>query len=106
MPTTGADNGLELADLRGVDYDDAQWDELLDQMSVEDMDSLIALGGYQTNSVASINKVQTIDCDGPASINNNFTGTGSVGFPSAVMIANTWSTDIANAFGQSIGKDG
>ena len=54
MPTTGADNGLELADLRGVDYDDAQWDELLDQMSVEDMDSLIALGGYQTNSVASI----------------------------------------------------
>ena len=104
MPTTGADNGLELADLRGVDYDDAQWDELLDQMSVEDMDSLIALGGYQTNSVASINKVQTIDCDGPASINNNFTGTGSVGFPSAVMIANTWSTDIANAFGQSIGK--
>ena len=104
MPTTGADNGLELADLRGADYDDAQWDELLDQMSVEDMDALIALGGYQTNSVSSINKVQTIDCDGPASINNNFTGTGSVGFPSAVMIANTWSTDIANAFGQSIGK--
>ena len=104
MPTTGADNGLELADLRGADYDDAQWDELLDQMSVSDMDSLIALGGYQTNSVSSINKVQTIDCDGPASINNNFTGTGSVGFPSAVMIANTWSTDIANAFGQSIGK--
>ena len=75
MPTTGADNGLELADLRGVDYDDAQWDELLDQMSVSDMDQPIALGGYQTVAVSSIGKVQTIDCDGPASINNNFTGT-------------------------------
>ena len=104
MPTTGADNGLELADLRGVDYDDAQWDELLDQMTVSDMDQLIALGGYQTVAVSSINKVQTIDCDGPASINNNFTGTGSVGFPSAVMIASTWNKDIATAFGQSIGK--
>ena len=104
MPTTGADNGMELADLRGAAYDDENWDKLLDQMTVEDMDALIALGGYQTNTVASIGKVQTIDCDGPASINNNFTGTGSVGFPSAVMIANTWSTDVATAFGQSIGK--
>ena len=104
MPTTGADNGMSLGDLRGVDYDDEQWDQLLDQMTVSDMDSLIALGGYQTNSVQSIDKVQTIDCDGPASINNNFTGTGSVGFPSAVMIANTWNTDIATAFGASIGK--
>ena len=104
MPATGADNGLSLADLRGVAYDDEQWDQLLDQMTVADMDSLIALGGYQTNSVKSIDKVQTIDCDGPASINNNFTGTGSVGFPSVVMIANTWNTDIATAFGESIGK--
>ena len=104
MPKTGASNGLELADLRGVDYDDAQWDELLDQLTVSDMDQLIALGGYQTVALSSINKVQTIDCDGPASINNNFTGTGSVGFPSAVMIASTWNKDIATAFGESIGK--
>ncbi len=104
MPTTGADNGLTLADLRGVDYDDEQWDLLLDQLTVSDMDSLISLGGYQTNAVSSIEKVSTVDCDGPASINNNFTGVGSVGFPSAVMIANTWNTDCALAFGESIGK--
>lgn len=104
MPVTGAENGLELADLRGVDYDDAKWDELLDQMTVSEMDELIALGGYQTVAVPGINKVQTIDCDGPASINNNFTGTGSVGFPSAVMIASTWNKDIAAEFGESIGK--
>lgn len=104
MPTTGADNGLKLADLRGVDYDDPQWEELLDQLTVSEMDQLIALGGYQTVALSSIGKVQTIDCDGPASINNNFTGTGSVGFPSAVMIASTWNKEIATAFGESIGK--
>ena len=104
MPTTGAKNGLELVDLRGVDYDDPQWDKLLDQLTVSEMDTMIALGGYQTSAAKSVGKIQTIDCDGPASINNNFTGTGSIGFPSAVIIANTWNVDIADAFGQSIGK--
>ena len=89
MPTTGAKNGMTLADMRGLSYDDEKWDTLLDQLTVSDMDTMIALGGYQTSAASSVGKVMTVDCDGPASINNNFTGTGSIGFPSAVMIANT-----------------
>jgi beta-glucosidase len=104
MPTTGAKNGLTVADMRGLDYDDAQWDTLLDQLTISDMDTIIALGGYQTAAASSIEKVQTIDCDGPASINNNFTGTGSIGFPSGVMIAATWNKDLAKQFGESIGE--
>lgn len=103
-PTTGAKNDLKLKDMVGVDYNDAQWDAFLDQLTVSDMDSLIALGGYQSAAVSSIGKVQAIDCDGPASINNNFTKQGSIGFPSAVMIAATWNTDLAHDFGTSIGK--
>ena len=102
--TTGAKNGLQLKDLRGLAYDDPKWDQLLDQMTLDDMNALISLGGYQTNSVDSIGKVRTNDNDGPASINNNFTGVGSVGFPAGVMIAATWSKDMALAFGESIGK--
>lgn len=104
MPVTGASNGMKLADLRGADYDDERWDTLLDQLTVSDMDTMIAIGGYQTSAAGSVGKLQTIDCDGPASINNNFTGTGSIGFPSAVMIASTWNKDIAMRFGESIGK--
>ena len=104
MPTIGAKNSIELADLRGADYDDERWETLLDNMTIADMDTVIALGGYQTAAASSVGKIQTIDCDGPASINNNFTGTGSIGFPSAVMIACTWNDDIAEAFGESIGK--
>lgn len=103
-PTTGAKNGLKLKDMVGVDYNDAQWDAFLDQLTVSDMDSLIALGGYQSAAVSSIGKVQAVDCDGPASINNNFTKQGSIGFPSAVMIAATWNDDLAYEFGVSIGK--
>ena len=53
-PTTGAKNGLVLADMVGVDYNDAKWDTFLDQLTVSDMDSLIALGGYQSVAVSSI----------------------------------------------------
>ncbi len=104
MPTTGAKNGVKLADLRGLDYDDPMWEELLDEMSVSDMNTLIELGGYETSAVDSIGKVMTYDCDGPASINNNFTGQGSIGFPAAVMIACTWNKELAYDFGASIGR--
>lgn len=103
MPATGDKNGLVLADLRGADYEDPMWEELLDQLTVKDMDGMIALGGYQTLAAGSVGKVQTIDCDGPASINNNFSGQGSIGFPAGVMIANTWNAELSYAFGESIG---
>lgn len=102
--TTGAKNGLKLVDLRGVDYNDPKWDDLLDQMTIEDMQQTIGFGGYQTAAVTSIEKVRTNDCDGPASINNNFTGVGSVGFPAATLIGMTWSKELAYSFGDSIGE--
>ena len=102
--TTGAKNGLKLVDLRGVDYNDAKWDQLLDQMTIDEMQQTVGFGGYQTAAVSSIEKVRTNDCDGPASINNNFTGVGSVGFPAATLIGMTWDKDLAYAFGDSIGE--
>ena len=102
--TTGAKNGLKLVELRGVDYNDPKWDDLLDQMTIDEMQQTIGFGGYQTAAVSSIEKVRTNDCDGPASINNNFTGVGSVGFPAATLIGMTWSKELAHAFGDSIGE--
>ena len=102
--TTGTKNGLKLVDLRGVDYNDAKWDQLLDQMTIDEMQQTIGFGGYQTAAVSSIEKVRTNDCDGPASINNNFTGVGSVGFPAATLIGMTWDKELAYAFGDSIGE--
>ncbi len=102
--TTGAKNGLKLKDMRGLEKDDPKWDQFMDQLTLDEMNAIISLGGYQTNSVDAIGKVRTNDCDGPASINNNFTKVGSIGFPVGVVIAATWNTDLAHAFGDSIGK--
>ena len=104
MPVTGDDNGILLQDMRGVDYDDPAWELFLNQLTVEDMVKLVSEGGYSNAEILHIGKTQQVDCDGPASINNNFTGEGSIGFTSAVMLACTWNEDLAYAYGESIGE--
>lgn len=104
MPTTGADNGLTLADMRDADYDDPRWEKLLDQLTVDEMATMIAMAGYQTAAMDSVGKVATLDFDGPAAINNNFTGVGSIGFPIEVVVASTWNKELAQAWGECMGK--
>lgn len=104
MPVTGADNGVSLIEMRGLDYDDPAWEPLLDQLTVDDMVDLIALGGYSTAQILSVGKIQTIDLDGPAAINNNFTRQGTIGMPVQVMLANTFSPDLAREFGSMMGR--
>ena len=104
MPTTGADNGLTLADMRDADYDDPRWEKLLDQLTVDEMANMIAMAGYQTAAMDSVGKVATLDFDGPAAINNNFTGVGSIGFPIEVVVASTWNKELAQAWGECMGK--
>ncbi|NMM94410.1 glycoside hydrolase family 3 N-terminal domain-containing protein [Bifidobacterium oedipodis] len=103
MPTTGADNGIDLVELYGKDYDDPMWDELLDELTFDDMDNLIANTGYNNAAISKINKPQQSDVDGPAALNNNFTGVGSIGLPASTVVANTFNPELATEYGEIIG---
>ncbi|MSS13335.1 glycoside hydrolase family 3 protein [Bifidobacterium tsurumiense] len=103
MPTTGAKNGVRLIDLRGKSYDDPQWDSLLDELTFDEMDTLIADAGYQNAAIKSIGKIRLSDVDGPAALKDNFTGVSSIGLPSNIVLACSWNKDLAREFGQNIG---
>lgn len=103
MPTTGAKNGLRLIDLRGADYDDAKWDQLLDQLTFDEMDNIIANGGYQNAAIKSIGKIRLSDVDGPAALKDNFTGVSSIGLPANIALACSWNKDLARQYGETIG---
>ncbi len=103
MPTTGANNGLRLYDLRGVDYDDEKWDELLDELTVDEMNGLIANGGYSNAAIDSVGKIRLSDVDGPAALKDNFTGVSSIGLPCNVALACSWNKDLAREYGETIG---
>lgn len=105
MPTTGAQNGVVLNDLRGADFDDPKWDELLDELTPDDMNNLIGNGAYQTVAIDSIGKIATTDIDGPAALNNNFTQQGSLGMPVSTTVACTWDKDLARQYGEITGQE-
>lgn len=104
MPTTGAKNGLTIQDMVGVDYDDEKWDQLMDQLTVEEMNNLIGTGGYASAKIDSIGMPATIECDGPAAIKNNYTGQSGTAFPAATMLAATWSKELATRRGEMMGQ--
>lgn len=110
MPVSGAKNGLTLAMMRGKDADDPAWDELLDQLTPEEMYNLVRVGGYQTQTVSSVGAPATVCVDGPAFVGN--AGTTGVTRPeqtyawcSEIVISSTWNPQLAYSMGSLIGED-
>lgn len=105
-PTTGADTELTLVELRGLDYDDPKWDELLDSLKVGEMTDMLLNGAYQTPAIPSIAKPVTLEPDGPAGfssfINSDVNG---VAFPSQYLLAQTWNVDLLEQMGTALGNE-
>ena len=59
---------MTLEDVKGLDYDDPKWKELLSQLTVEEMRQLVTDALYKTPSIYSIGKGGTTDSDGPVGI--------------------------------------
>ena len=104
-PNQGDKNGLTLAEMTGLDYDDPKWETLLDQLDFKDMSALVNTGGWQTVAVESVGKIATSDCDGPAGLNNFITGASGTTYPSEVLMAQTWSKEVAYEIGSSMGSE-
>ena len=105
-PTTGAKNGLKIQDMTGLDYDDEKWDDLLDQLTVEEMEAMVENGGFQMVGSDSVNNPTSTACDGPAGISSNFNSSISgTAFPPATLIAATWNQELAYERGQQMGKE-
>ena len=111
-PTFGAKNGLTLKDMEGLAYDDAQWDKLLDQLTLDDMYKLLGADGWGSAAVDNIGKGQTYEMDGPAALSyvfDAFMGTctyKTVTYPAEVLLAATWNVDLASEFGDAISQEG
>lgn len=105
QPITIADHGMTLEDMAGLDYNDPKWNDLLEQLSVDDRATMIANGGWSTPEIASVGKPATNDLDGPAGINSLISSLKGVSFPSEVIVGSSWNTDLAQRFGTAFGAE-
>ncbi len=136
-PTFGKNNGLTLASLltigvdgkiEHVDYDDPRWDDLLDQITWEEMVYLLSNGLRKTSGIDSISKSETIDGNGALgpvggstykysdnanSAVNRYTflyddpdqDSSPIQYPCAALIASTMNDKLVEELGESIGED-
>lgn len=103
--TFGAKNGLKLSDMRGLDYDDPQWDKLLDQVTLDEMKILVGNAGWMTTGVKSVEKPALVECDGPNGVNNiigQVNGTQLVGQSN---LGYTWNTELAARVGELFAQE-
>lgn len=69
--TFGADNGMTLANLKGVDdITDERWSTLMDQITLEECLIRTGLGGTSTKTIESITSPEAIQNDGPNGFNS------------------------------------
>ena len=110
----GKKNDIDLIDLRGLPYDDPLWEELLDQITMDELSKLIDECGYCSPAMDSINKPKVTDLDGPAGLNDIIAhgsmpigdGLQAMTWPTQYILACSWNTSLAEEMGKGIGEDG
>ncbi len=108
MPTLGADNGHKLIELMGKDYDDPLWDELLDQVTFEEMQKMIGDGFHWSMALTSISCPQTRDENGPQGVTANLFGSSSIQgtcYTSEDVMAATMNTELMYNMGKILGNE-
>ena len=126
--TFGADNGMTLANMKGVeDITDERWSTLMDQLTLEECLIRTGLGGTSTKVIESITSPEAIQNDGPNGFNSYPLGqyansNASTGDPCVIaeddpnrdykmgvmavetVIGQTFSKQLAEEWGKAVGN--
>lgn len=107
MPVLEADNGRRLIEMRGLSYDDPSWNSLLDQLTFEEMCSMIADGFHWNMPAKSVEAPGTRDENGPQGLTTSLLKTEleAIAFSSEDVMAATFNRDLIYEVGKCIGND-
>lgn len=108
---------IQLIDLAGVDYNDAKWDELVSQLTVDQAYSMMAATQFQHNPVEAIGAPVAGHSDGPVGLTGAWVGGGrsvlkpfagehKFSFATETLVGATWNKEIARREGELIGDYG
>lgn len=109
MPTMGANNGLSLIDLRGIDYEDESWELLLDQLTEKEYKNAmeyLSNNAYNTPAMESVTKPATEDHDGPQGFSVLWgTPPNACAYMSEPLLAATFNKNLGKEMGRAIGEE-
>ena len=109
MPTLGAENGIKLVDMIGLDYDDPKWQQLLDQLTYDEMVAMIGDSFHWRMPAASVQAPGSRDENGPQGLTvalfGSALGVETTAFTSEDVMAATFNTELMYKVGNIIGND-
>lgn len=107
--TTGAKNGVTIDDLKGLSFEDPVYKEkielLLDQLTLEEMETLMCQCMFGTDPIESIGLDATTLIDGPQGLNGWISGIKGTSYPVETYIALTWNKEIAQRQGELFARE-
>ncbi len=108
MPLFGQTHTLNLIDLKGLEYDNTAWDTLLDQLTLDEMITLVGTGYHGTKGISSIAKPAEVTKDGPLGVKQPYQTNSSeytLSFPSTTLLAASYNDQLAQEVGELMGED-
>lgn len=111
--TQGDNQGIMLISMMGVDYNDPLWETFLNQMTIEEMASLIS-NNFGTDEVASVGKPASPAGDGPDGIggySDNIPADygknlKTTSFPNESLLTASFNKDLYRKRGEQLGEEG
>lgn len=97
---------LTLAMLMKLDYDDPMWQDLLNQMSFEEMNKMLSGGYLNLYGASSIAAIGGAAADGTSGVRrDNPTLKTQMGFPTQTVMAQTWNLPLIEELGVAFGHE-
>ncbi len=114
-PTLGAKNGLMIFDGKkpndlgitlGADYDNETWEDVLDQLTFNEMRDLALHGYIHEEAISSVGKERTDSLDGPSQFASFNVSNGiGIGYPNPSVLAQTWNPELSKSFGLAVAAE-
>ncbi len=108
-PILGVNNGLKLYDMVGLDYNDPKWDKLLEQLTFDEMVTLIGDAFHWHMPVMSVQAPGTRDENGPQGLTvalfGSHLGVQTTALTSEDVLAATFNKELVYQIGNIVGND-
>lgn len=111
FPIIGESGEVGLRSMIGKSYSDPLWEDILNQITAQELIDLFNKGAFQTIDVLSIGKPRTTDADGPSGfvnfMSNPLTGSvyGASHYASEPIMAATFNRELLFKLGEAVGDE-
>ncbi len=108
--TQGENKGIPLAAMIGLDYEDEQWEEYLNQFTIEELAVSVA-DNFGTAEVATVGKPAILAGDGPDGLGGTFNkekygdDRQDCAFPTEIILASTFNKNLMERRGELMAEE-